>query len=289
MGNWLGVVEGLVAAAVPVAGLIYTYVANKRSQYDRVLTLTAESGVPPVADDRHVAGMAFEPISRWQPDDQVPLSEAQIKAVFNVLWYFERADALYLSLRRSLRSDRITRTQALLLDSLGSAIESWAKYLDLAWAHEEGHALEADDTTGPLRHLVGERTRLAARRPLKSSPDISRASSRRSVPTRGGSTGRSSGMRAKARALASTSRYLGLTATPTGRRPSPRGRSGCAGPDSRPGSRSVRASTGTRGSAARPRWTALTGSSPPTQRRHLRSWPWPPGKAWIAALSRRPA
>jgi hypothetical protein len=110
--------------------------------------------------------MAFEPVSKWQPGSQVRLSEAEIKATFNVLWYFERADALYISLRPALRPDRITRTQALLLDSLGSAIKSWARYLDLSWADGEGHDLEPNDTTGPLRHLVGERTRLVARRAL---------------------------------------------------------------------------------------------------------------------------
>jgi hypothetical protein len=54
MSNWLGVLEGFVAGAVPVVGLVYTYLANRRSQYGRVLALTAESGVSPVAEDRHV-------------------------------------------------------------------------------------------------------------------------------------------------------------------------------------------------------------------------------------------
>jgi hypothetical protein len=107
-----------------VAGLVYTYLANRRGQYDRVLKLTAESGLPPVADDRHVAGMVFEPLSRHPAGQPVLLSEAEIRAIFNVLWYFERADALYLSLRPVLRPDRITRIQALLLNSLGSALIS---------------------------------------------------------------------------------------------------------------------------------------------------------------------
>lgn len=174
MSNWLGVAEGLVAAAVPVAGLIYTYLANRRSQYDRVLALTAESGVPPVAEDRHVTGMAFEPVSKRQPGEPVRLSEAEIKAAFNVLWYFERVDALYRSLRPVVLPDRITRIQALLLDSLGSAVESWQKYLELTWADDAGHELEADDTTGPLRHLAGERARLAARRASKERQGDSR-------------------------------------------------------------------------------------------------------------------
>lgn len=164
MSNWLGVVEGLLAAAVPVAGLVYTYLANRRGQYDRVLALTAESGLPPVADDRHVAGTAFEPLSRYPAGQPVRLREAEIKAIFNVLWYFGRADALYLSLRPVLRPNRITRTQALLLDSLGSALISWVMYLELPWSDEAGHEVKADGTGVPLRHLAAERARLAARR-----------------------------------------------------------------------------------------------------------------------------
>jgi hypothetical protein len=163
MSNWLGILEGLVAGAVPMVGLIYTYLANKRSQYDRVLTLTAESGLPPVAEDRHVAGMVFEPLSRHPPGQPVRLGEAEIKAVFSVLWYFERVDALYLSLRPALRPNRIIRTQALLLDSLGSAVTTWTSYLNLSWANEAGHKVDADDTIGPLRHLTEECIRLAAR------------------------------------------------------------------------------------------------------------------------------
>src|ERR1700722_6774869 len=82
MSNWLGIIEGLVAGAAPMVGLIYPYLANKRSQYDRVLALTAESGLPPVAEDRHVAGMVFEPLSRHPPGQPVRLGEAEIKAVF---------------------------------------------------------------------------------------------------------------------------------------------------------------------------------------------------------------
>jgi hypothetical protein len=162
MSNWLGVLEGLVAGAVPVAGLIYTYLANRRSQYDRVLALIAESGLPPVAEDRHIAGTAFEPLSRQPPGQPVRLGEAEIKAAFNVLWYFERADALYRSLRPALRRNRITRPRALLLDSLGSAVTAWTRYVDRVWADEAGDEVEKDDTTGPLRHLAGECLRLNA-------------------------------------------------------------------------------------------------------------------------------
>jgi hypothetical protein len=156
MGNWLGVLEGVVAGTVPTVGLLYTYLVNRRSQYDRLLAFIAESGMPPVSEDRHVAGMAFEPPSKHLPGQVVRLTEAEIKAVFNVLWYFERVDALYQSLRPALRPDSITRTQSLLLDSLGSSVSSWAPYLVLKWVDEAGHLVDVSDTTGSLRHLAAE-------------------------------------------------------------------------------------------------------------------------------------
>jgi hypothetical protein len=60
----LGTAEGIVAAAVSAAGLVYTYTMNRRSQCDRMLTLTTEVSIPPIADDRHAAGTAFEPMSK---------------------------------------------------------------------------------------------------------------------------------------------------------------------------------------------------------------------------------
>ena len=81
MSNWLGLAEGLVAGAVPVVGLVYTYLTNRRNQYDRVLAITAESGMPPVAEDRHAAGMAFEPLSKHPPGQPARLSEAEVKAI----------------------------------------------------------------------------------------------------------------------------------------------------------------------------------------------------------------
>jgi hypothetical protein len=52
MSTWLGTCDTLVAAA-------YTFTANRRAQYDRVLALAVESGTSPVSDDRHALGIAF--------------------------------------------------------------------------------------------------------------------------------------------------------------------------------------------------------------------------------------
>ena len=82
--------EGFAGVAIPAVGLLYTYTANRRAQYDRVLVMTDQSCTSPISDDRHVAGTAFEPTWKHPPGEPVKLSEAEIKAVFNVLWPRQR-------------------------------------------------------------------------------------------------------------------------------------------------------------------------------------------------------
>jgi hypothetical protein len=164
MSSWLSTAEGLVAAAIPVVGLLYTYTTNRRSQYERVLTLTAQVSTPPIADDRHVAGTAFEPLSKRDPSKPVRLDQDEIKALFNVLWYFQRADAVYVSLRPPLGSTRITRVQALLLDTLASPVGTWKDYLALKWVDITGERVNADDVTPFLEDLAREYGRLQEQR-----------------------------------------------------------------------------------------------------------------------------
>ena len=114
MNSWLTVGEGLVAASISVVGVLFTASANRRAQYDRVLTLVAESGSQPLANDRHVIGLRFEPEPKLTRGEVLVLSDDEIAALFHVLWYFERADALFKSLRPVVCSKRITRAQALL-------------------------------------------------------------------------------------------------------------------------------------------------------------------------------
>lgn len=40
MTNILAGVEGFAGIAIPAVGLLYTYTANRRAQYDRVLVMT---------------------------------------------------------------------------------------------------------------------------------------------------------------------------------------------------------------------------------------------------------
>lgn len=164
MSTWLGTGDTLVAAAIPVVGAIYTFTANRRAQYDRVLALAAESGTSPISDDRHVLGIAFEPLSSHPADQPLTLTQDQIKSLFNVLWYAQRVDAVYRSLRSPLRPRRIIRTQAILLDSLGSTLGIWREYLDRRLFDPGKREITVWDSSGEMLHLATEYDRLCARR-----------------------------------------------------------------------------------------------------------------------------
>jgi len=164
MSTWLSTGDTLVAAAISIVGAVYTFTANRRAQYDRVLALAAESGKSPVSDDRHVLGIAFEPISSHPARQPLSLTQDQIKSLFNVLWYTQRVDAVYRSLRSPLRPRRITRTQATLLDSLGSTLDIWREYLNRSLFDPAGREITVWDSSGELLHLATEYNRLCARR-----------------------------------------------------------------------------------------------------------------------------
>jgi hypothetical protein len=73
---------------------------------------------------------------------------------------------MYVSLRSHVRPTRTTRTQALLLDSLASAVATWTEYADFDWADEEEHTIDAIEALRGLRHLARERARLLSSRGL---------------------------------------------------------------------------------------------------------------------------
>jgi hypothetical protein len=66
MSVWISAWAALVAATIPLVGAVYTFTANRRAQYDRVLALASESGTAPISVDRHVIGTAFEPLNEEQ-------------------------------------------------------------------------------------------------------------------------------------------------------------------------------------------------------------------------------
>lgn len=165
MSSWITAVDGVILATVPAVGLAYTYMVNRRAQCDRILTLTDQATTPPIGDDRHLIGCVFEPVSMRRPDEPVELGDAKIKALFNVLWYFGRADAVYRSLRPMLWPNRITRLRAILLDSLAADISSWTEYLSLPLADPQGRDIDTGDSAQGLHRLASEYAKLSARRP----------------------------------------------------------------------------------------------------------------------------
>ena len=153
MNSWLTVGEGLVAASISVVGVLFTASANRRAQYDRVLTLVAESGSPPIANDRHVVGLLFEPQPKLTRGQALVMAEHEIAALFRVLWYFERANALFRSLRPAVWPKRITRAQALLLDSIGPTLNIWADYIDHRMENADGGPVGTDGSDEGLKDL----------------------------------------------------------------------------------------------------------------------------------------
>jgi hypothetical protein len=160
MITWLSTGEGLVAAAIAVIGSVFTFTANRRAQYDRVLTLTAESATSPIADDRHIIGKVFEPLSKLPHSRPVLLTEDEIAALFRVLWYVQRVDALYASLHPPLQGRRIGRAQALLLDSISTDLEAWQAYVALDLEDSASHRVEVTSSARGLWHLTTQYERL---------------------------------------------------------------------------------------------------------------------------------
>ena len=162
MNTWLSVGEGLIATAIAVIGSVFTYTANRRAEYDRVLALTAESATSPIAEDRHIIGKVFEPLSKLPRNRPIVLDEGEIAALFRVLWYVQRVAALYQSLRSLLRARHIGRIQALFLDSIAADLETWQSYLDLGLEDTHSRQVAVTSSAQGPRHLSGEYGRLQA-------------------------------------------------------------------------------------------------------------------------------
>lgn len=85
-----------------------------------------------VAESRHTAGMKFEAVTPSAPSSitrpVVNLTEEELKALFNVLWTFERINGLFASLQRPWFGFRSSKAQKLLLDVSAGAITMWSSY-----------------------------------------------------------------------------------------------------------------------------------------------------------------
>ncbi len=161
VANWVTVCTGLVGVAV---GAGFRFTSDRRAQYERVLVLAAESGTAPITEDRHTVGMAFEAVGADAADQAVELSVEEMAALFRVLWFFQRAAALYDSLRLFVLHRRITRTRALLLESLGSMIRIWDGYLGRQIVVEGGGPVSTEESARSLHRLAEEYRRYERRR-----------------------------------------------------------------------------------------------------------------------------
>lgn len=123
----------VAVALVPVVGLIFTASTNRRAQYDRVLEVTALLTSGDIVESRHAAGIKFETVALSTPstisNPIVNLTEEELKALFDVLWAFERINGLFVSLQHSWLSFRLSKAQKLLLDVSAGPITMWSSYV----------------------------------------------------------------------------------------------------------------------------------------------------------------
>jgi hypothetical protein len=137
----VGISGGLLAAV----GAATTYGTNRRAQYDRVLAETAKLTTGDIADSRHRVALVME-----HPAQEGPcLDEKQVEDFYNVLWMFERLDALFASLQPIIPRGRFTRPQRLLLVSVNSAAANWMVYVE----NLPGPITDVSKSSAGLRHL----------------------------------------------------------------------------------------------------------------------------------------
>jgi hypothetical protein len=151
-------IVGFAVALVSVVGLIFTASTNRRAQYDRVLEVTALLTSGDVVESRHAAGLKFEAVAPSPPspikNPVVNLTEEELKALFNVLWTFERINGLFVSLQRSWFSFRFSKAQKLLLDVSAGAITMWSSYVQFDIRDPSGKQIDLVPSKNGLVNLA---------------------------------------------------------------------------------------------------------------------------------------
>ena len=84
----------------------------------------------------------------------VNLTEEELRALFNVLWAFERINGLFVSLQRSWFSSRLSKAQKLLLDVSAGAITTWSSYLQFDVRGPSGKQLDLVPSKNGLVNLA---------------------------------------------------------------------------------------------------------------------------------------
>jgi hypothetical protein len=140
----VGISGGLLAAV----GAATTYGTNRRAQYDRVLTETSKLTTGEIAISRHRVGLVME----HPAEGGACLDEQQVEDFYNVLWMFERLDALFTSLHPIIPRGRFTRPQRLLLISVRGAAANWMVYVE----NLPSPITDVSKSSAGLRHLYTE-------------------------------------------------------------------------------------------------------------------------------------
>lgn len=157
----VGISGGLLAAV----GAATTYGTNRRAQYDRVLDETSKLTTDDIAMSRHRVALVME-----HPGEDPCLNKQQVEDFYNVLWMFERLDALFASLQPIIPRGRFTRPQRLLLISVRGAAANWMAYMN----NLPKPITDVSKSSAGLRHLHAEALQLtdtpslASWRPFKA-------------------------------------------------------------------------------------------------------------------------
>lgn len=158
MSGTVGAIVGVAVVLVPVVGLIFTASTNRRAQYDRVLDVTALLTSGDLVESRHAAGIKIEAVvqtsSSTMTEPVVSLTEDELKALFNVLWAFERINGLFVSLQRSWFGFRLSKAQKLLLDVSAGAITIWIRYVQFDLRDPSGRQLDLVPSKNGLVNLA---------------------------------------------------------------------------------------------------------------------------------------
>jgi hypothetical protein len=151
--NWtatLTVATTVVGSLLAVIGASFTWTSYRRAQYDRILAETARLTSGKVGNARHLVGSYLESSAPKELPDDV------IKAVFIVLWAFERLDGLYVSMESRFRRSRPSKPQRLLLTAIRGEATSWGGYLSRSYVDEQGTPVNTVPSDTGVKHLASQ-------------------------------------------------------------------------------------------------------------------------------------
>lgn len=136
----------VVTLVLALGAALFTLNNVRRTDFERVRQLHADLTTGPVSDARHIVGTAFEDPVRGRC---VRLTDAELRALYVVLWSFERRGTL---LGRWRWLPRQVNPRKMLDASIRRHVRMYLEYLDRAYVGQQKLVLRTDDTeAGVLR------------------------------------------------------------------------------------------------------------------------------------------